>query len=117
MTGCDKKIQSRSYYEQPGMGRESTLWLVEQGIKIIGIDAYGFDRSFADMKGDFERTRDGPSVWPAHFAGITREYCQIEKLANLDQIPRAHGFRVSCFPIKVARGSAGFVRAVAMVEE
>lgn len=117
MTGCDKKILTRAYYEQPGMSYESTMWLLEQGIKVIGIDAYGFDRSFAVMKAEFERTGDGRNIWPAHFAGIQKEYCHIEKLANLDQIPRPHGFRVSCFPVKVARGSGGFVRAVAMVEE
>ena len=65
------------------MGRESTLWLVEQGIKVIGIDAFGFDRPFASMAEDFRRTGDGRYIWPAHFAGITRSYCQIEKLANL----------------------------------
>jgi kynurenine formamidase len=40
-TGCDRKVDSAEYFEQPGMGRESTLWLVEQGIRVIGIDAFG----------------------------------------------------------------------------
>lgn len=117
MTGCDKKINSPDYFDQPGMGRESTLWLVEQGVKIIGIDAYGFDRKFADMAEDFKRTGDGRVIWPAHFAGITREYCHIEKLANLDQIPKPYGFKVACFPVKIARASAGWCRAVAIVED
>lgn len=46
-----------------------------------------------------------------------KEYCQIEKLANLDQIPRPHGFYVSCLPVKIAGASAGWCRAVAMVPE
>jgi kynurenine formamidase len=29
-TGCDQRIQSREYFAQPGLGREGTLWLVEQ---------------------------------------------------------------------------------------
>ena len=51
----------------------------------------------------FAARGDGRYIWPAHFAGITREYCQIEKLANLDQIPRPHGFYVSCLPVKIER--------------
>jgi kynurenine formamidase len=115
-TGCDLKMGSAEYFEQPGMGRESTLWLVEQGIRVIGIDAWGFDRPFAAMAEDFRATGDGRHVWPAHFAGITRAYCQIEKLAHLEQIGRPHGFKVAAFPVKIRRGSAGFARVVAFVD-
>ena len=116
-TGCDLKMASAEYFEQPGMGRESTLWLVEQGIKVIGIDAFGFDRPFAAMAEDFDRTGDGRYIWPAHFAGITRSYCQIEKLAHLERIGRPHGFKVAAFPVKIAGASAGFARVVAFVED
>lgn len=116
-TGADKRIQTREYFAQPGLGREGTLWLVEQGVKVIGIDAYTLDRPFASMMADFKQTGDGRYIWPAHFAGITAEYCQIEKLANLDRLPRPTGFWVSCLPVKIARASAGWCRAVAMVPE
>jgi kynurenine formamidase len=116
-TGADKRIHSKDYFAQPGLGREGVLWLVEQGVKVIGIDAYTLDRPFASMVADFRRTGDGRSIWPAHFAGLTREYCQIEKLANLDQIPRPHGFWVSCLPVKIKDASAGWCRAVALVPQ
>jgi len=115
-TGADKRIGSAEYFAQPGLGHDSTLWLVEQGVKVIGIDAYTLDRPFAAMVEDFKRTGDGRFIWPAHFAGITREYCQIEKLANLDLLP-PHGFWVSCLPVKIARASAAWCRAVALVPE
>jgi len=115
-TGADKRIDTPEYFAQPGLGREGTLWLVEQGVRVIGIDAYTLDRPFAAMVADFQRSGDGRHIWPAHFAGITREYCQIEKLANLDQIPKPHGFYVSCLPVKIERASAGWCRAVAIVE-
>jgi len=67
------------------------------------------------MKADFEKTGDGRHIWPAHFAGITSEYCQIEKLANLDQLPAATGFFVSCLPVKIEKASAAWCRAVALV--
>jgi kynurenine formamidase len=116
-TGADKRLGSPDYFAQPGLGREGVLWLVEQGVKVIGIDAYTLDRPFADMVADYRRTGDGRFIWPAHFAGIEREYCQIEKLANLDQIPRPHGFHVSCLPVKIQGASAGWCRAVALVPQ
>jgi kynurenine formamidase len=114
-TGADKRLGSPNYFAQPGLGREGVLWLVERGVRVIGIDAYTLDRPFASMAADYRRTGDGRYIWPAHFAGITREYCQIEKLANLDQLPRPHGFYVSCLPVKIRRASAGWCRAVALV--
>lgn len=113
-TGADKRLGSPDYFAQPGLGREGVLWLVEQGVKVIGIDAYTLDRPFASMVADYRRSGDGRFIWPAHFAGLAREYCQIEKLANLDQLP-AHGFHVSCLPVKIAGASAGWCRAVALV--
>lgn len=116
-TGADTRIHSEDYFRQPGLGREGVLWLVEQGVRVIGIDAYTLDRPFPDMVADYRRTGDGRYIWPAHFAGITREYCQIEKLANLDRIPRPHGFYVSCLPVKIQGASAGWCRAVALVDD
>jgi len=113
-TGADKRLHSAEYFAQPGLGREGVLWLVEQGVKVIGIDAYTLDRPFANMVADYRRTGDGRHIWPAHFAGVTREYCQIEKLANLDLLP-PHGFHISCLPVKIKDASAAWCRAVAMV--
>ncbi|MEM9015868.1 MAG: cyclase family protein [Verrucomicrobiota bacterium] len=114
-TGADARINCKAYFQQPGLGREGTLWLLEQGIRVIGIDAYTLDRPFHAMKTEFRETGNGDAIWPAHFAGIEKEYCQIEKLANLDEIPIDHGFWVSCLPIKIDKASAAWCRAVAMV--
>jgi kynurenine formamidase len=116
-TGADRRLDTPAYFAQPGLGREGVLYLVEQGVKVIGIDAYTLDRPFAAMAADYRRTGDGRFIWPAHFAGLTREYCQIEKLANLDRVPRPHGFYVSCLPVKIKGASAGWCRAVALVPE
>jgi len=114
-TGADARLGSTDYFRQPGLGREGVFWLTDRGVKVIGIDAYTLDRPFANMVADYRRTGDGRSIWPAHFAGIEREYCQIEKLANLDKIPQPFGFFVSCFPVKIAKASAGWCRAVALI--
>jgi kynurenine formamidase len=55
-------------------------------------------------------------IWEGHKAGRIRPYYQIEKLANLAALP-PHGFMVSCFPVKIERASAGWIRAVAIVED
>ena len=56
-------------------------------------------------------------LWPAHFVGRDREDCQIEKLAHLGELPGATGYTVACFPVAVRRGSAGWTRAVAIVQD
>ena len=115
MNERDRDLGSTEYFEQPGMTRGSTFWLVEQGIKVIGVDMYGLDRKFEDMAREFQETGDGRVIWEAPFAGIEREYCQVEKLANLDKIPRPTGFKVACFPIKARGVSGGWCRPVAFV--
>jgi kynurenine formamidase len=41
----------------------------------------------------------------------------VEKLANLNQIPKLFGFKISLFPVKGRKASGAWWRAVAMVEE
>ncbi len=113
--GYDRGFGTPSYWsEYPGLNGDATRWIIEQGVKVIGTDAVGFDRDFASIKADFERTGDRSLLWEAHRVGIDLEYFQIEKLANLDKLPM-RGFTVACFPIKVTGASAGWVRAVAII--
>jgi kynurenine formamidase len=101
---------------QPGMGRESTLWLLDQGVKVCGIDAWSFDRPLAFMREDLKAGHP-EAFLPAHRVGREREYCHIEKLANLDRLPRPTGFTVSVFPIKISRASGAWCRAVAILHD
>ena len=39
----------------------------------------------------------------------------MEKLTNLD--PAVPGFTVFCFPVKIKKASAGWMRAVALVDD
>lgn len=99
-----------------GPGRKATLWMIDQGIRVMGTDAWSFDRPYKYWIADYKRTGDKSLIWEAHLAGIEKEYCHLEKLTNLDQLPPS-GFKVACFPIKVKKASAGFVRAVALFED
>jgi kynurenine formamidase len=116
MTGADKSWGKPEYRDKGcGMGRDATLWLIERGIRIMGIDAWGFDRPFINIAKDFSENHDASVIWEAHFAGIEREYCHIEKLANLELLP-PFGFKVACFPVRITGASAGWTRVVGIVE-
>ncbi|WP_254821039.1 cyclase family protein [Haloglomus halophilum] len=116
-TGADELWGSAEYLQQfPGMGAAATKHLVEQGVRVIGTDAYGFDKPFAEMGRRFADSGESEELWPAHFAGRDVEYCQIEKMANLDRLPRRTDVPVVCFPISIEGASAGWVRPVAMFE-
>jgi kynurenine formamidase len=117
-TGADKLWGKAEYFEAGcGMTRDSTIWLIEKGVRVMGIDAWGWDRPFWALREEFARTGDKSLLWAAHYAGIEKEYCHIEKLANLDQLPRPFGFKVACFPVKLTGGSAAWSRVVAILED
>lgn len=118
MTGAAKHLGKKDYFFiNPGMSADAVLWLLNQGVKIIGTDGFGLDRPLRSMVEDYMRTKDKTYLWPAHFAGRIKEYCHIEKMTNLDKIPKPYGFKVVCFPIKIKKASAGWVRPVAIIEE
>ena len=98
-----------------GMGREATLYLTERGVQVVGTDAWSWDAPFAHTARRYSRDRNAAIIWEGHKAGREMPYYQIEKLHNLEVLP-PFGFTVACFPVKIARGSAGWIRAVAMVD-
>ncbi len=115
-TGADKYWGKPEYLVKGcGMTRESTLYLLDRGIKVVGIDAWSWDRPLPFLAQEFTETGDPSVIWEAHFAGIEKGYCHMEKLTNLEKIGKSHGFKISCFPIKIKAASAGWVRAVAVV--
>ncbi len=98
-----------------GMGREATLYLLERGVRVTGTDAWSWDAPFIHTKEKYGATGDAGLIWEGHKAGREIGYCHLEKLHNLEALP-ATGFRVSCFPVKIRGASAGWTRAVAILE-
>ncbi len=104
------------YWESAcGFGREATLWMLEQGVRIVGTDSYSWDPAFKYVIERFNKSKDPAILWEGHKAGREIGYFQMEKLTNLDQLP-SHGFTISCFPIKIKDASAGWCRTVAILE-
>ncbi|MBS1677749.1 MAG: cyclase family protein [Actinobacteria bacterium] len=100
----------------PGLRREATEFLIDQGVRLIGIDAWGLDRPNHIMIEE-ARAGDRDQLLESHVLGREKAYSQIEKLANLDQLPVSTGFTVAAFPIKLERASGAWARVVAFVPE
>ncbi len=98
-----------------GMGREATLYLLERGVRVTGTDAWSWDAPFIHTKDKFEQSGDAGLIWEGHRAGMEIGYCHLEKLHNLEALP-PRGFQVACFPVKIKDASAGWTRAVAIVD-
>jgi kynurenine formamidase len=115
-TGVDKLWGTKEYFTHaPGMGRDAVEWLISKGIKVIGIDTYGFDKPFGIMLQEFWKTHNTNALWPCHFYGREKEYIQIERLTNLEQLPESD-FIVSCFPLRLSGADASWIRAVGIFD-
>lgn len=99
-----------------GVGREATLYLLERGVRMVGIDAFSWDAPFSYTSKKFAETRDAGLIWEGHKAGRDIGYYQMEKLTNLESLP-AHGFKVACFPIKIEGASAAWTRVVGILDD
>ena len=99
-----------------GFGRDATLHLVNQGVRVVGTDGWSWDAPFSFTARRFAETGDASLIWEGHKAGREKGYCQIEKLHNLEALPST-GFTISCFPVKVRAASAGWTRAVAILPD
>lgn len=114
-TGCDQ------YYGQPdymahgcGVTAEATHWLYENGVRVMGIDAWGWDRPLHLQAKDALEQQQSGIFWEAHQADLP--YSQIERLTNLDALP-ASDFTIACFPLKIKGASAAPARVVALLPE
>ena len=63
-TGADKFWGTQEYLVKgPGMDRESTLFLLEKGVKVVGIDAWSWDRPLPFLAKEFQETGDPKVLW------------------------------------------------------
>lgn len=113
-TGCDRYLGLLEYMAHgPGVTAEATRWLYDRGVRVMGIDAWGWDRPLWIQAEEAKRKGEKGIFWEAHQMDLA--YSQIERLANLDRLP-PHGFTVACFPLKLVGGSAGPARVVAILD-
>ena len=116
-TGRDQYMGTRDFFRKgTGMSAEATRWLIDQGIKVMGIDQWGWDLPLPYLIRKAKETNNSELFWEAHLVGRDREYCHMEQLANLDALPLS-GFKVAVFPLRIVGASAAPARVVAMIDE
>jgi kynurenine formamidase len=98
-----------------GMGYEATMYLLERGVRLTGTDAWSWDAPFSHTARKYAEHPDPSLIWEGHKAGRHIGYCHLEKLHNLEALPD-HGFTIACFPMKIRGASAGWTRAVAILD-
>ena len=116
-TGRDKYNGTKDFHKKgTGMSAEATNWLIDQGVKVMGIDSWGWDLPLPYMIEKAKDTKDPNLFWEAHLVGQHKEYCHMEQLVNLDALP-IQGFKVAVFPLKIVGASAAPARVVAMLDQ
>src|SRR5262249_3218189 len=113
-TGRDEFYGRPDYMARgPGVTAEATHLLYGHGVRVMGIDAGGWDRPLGRQAEEAKREGKPGIFWAAHQAGLA--YSQIERLVNLAALP-ATGFTVSCFPLPITGASAAPARVVALLD-
>lgn len=101
---CDKYFGKPEYLtRQPGLNEESSIWLFEQGVKLLGIDAVSTDTP-AD------------NSYPNHRMSAKYKITHIENLANLDKV-NGKRFTFIGLPLKITGGSGAPLRAAALLND
>ncbi|MGI8694477.1 MAG: cyclase family protein [Geodermatophilaceae bacterium] len=117
-TGADELVGTPAYFTNfVGLDGSAINLLLDLGVRVVGTDAFSLDAPFPHIIENYLRTQDPDILWPAHMIGRTREYCQLERLANLAALPRPHSFTVSCLPVKITGAGAGWSRVVVLLDE
>jgi kynurenine formamidase len=114
-TGRDAFYDEPDYMARgPGVSAEATRWLYDRGVRVMGIDAWGWDRPLQLQAEEALASGRTGVFWAAHQADLA--YSQIERLANLGELPPT-GFTVTCFPLRLVGGSAAPARVVGIVPD
>ena len=86
----------------PGLHPDAAAWLVrERQVKAVGIDTASIDHGQS-------------TKFETHVALLSQNVPVFENLANLHDLP-VHGFDVIALPMKIAKGTGGPLRIIAVV--
>jgi kynurenine formamidase len=115
-SGASKQWNTPNYTtSHKSVSIDAISWLVEKGVKIIATDGHTIDLPFKEMLNNYSKTKESKYLWPGHFIGRNVEYLHIENTNNIDKLlDNPFGYIISCLPIKIKNGSAGWVRMIAI---
>ena len=117
-TGRDSLMGKKEYMSSgTGMSAEATEWLIDHGVKVMGIDQWGWDLPLAKQAKRIKQKISSPeSYWEGHRVGSRKEYCHLEQVVGLHQLP-LQGFKVMAMPLPLQGCSASPVRLIAIIGE
>jgi len=115
-TDRDRFMGTPDFFKKgTGMSAAATRWLIDQGVKVMGIDQWGWDLPLTWQIREAKRTNDRSLFWQGHLVGREHEYLHMEQLTNLKALPPS-GFKVAVFPLRIEGASAAPARVVAIME-
>ena len=106
----------RFHESAAGMIGGALNYLFRLGVKVMATDSATIDMPITIMTDRFVKG-DKAAYFPIHRAGRLTEWTHAEKLTNLGSLPKPSGFKVMFFPVKIARGTGAWIRAVAIEDE
>ena len=116
-TDGDRLMGKKGYMTHgTGVSGEATEWLIDQGVKLMGIDQWGWDRPLAKTAKLVRGGADRETFWEGHRVGHSKEYCHIEQIVGLHQLPK-DGFTVMALPLPLVGCSASPIRLIAIIED
>lgn len=105
-TGWCKKYETEEYHEQPYLTEDAAKWLVDRGVRMVGIDAITLDAYGAKRPPGF--------TFPVHRLLLKNEIFVVENLGNLDKVAGKRVFIVAA-PIKIKGADGAPARIIARV--
>src|ERR1039457_7525967 len=96
-TGGDKLLGTDDYVNKyVGCTPDAVEYLLDCGIKMLGIDTIGLDRPCFLMFKEFLTTKDKSKIWPCHFLGRRRDFITLNGLVIRGQFQSLMGLQ---FPV------------------
>ncbi len=96
-----------AYYQtQPFISEEAAQWLIDRGVRLLGMDTAQADSP--------DNGRTGPKDSPVHKIMLRQGCYFLEYLTNLKQIP-APNFELIVAPLRLKEGDGATARALAVV--
>ncbi len=103
-------------YRQPGLVQDAAQWLVDRGVKAVGIDTFAIRHPELSPTMTLEDRKAGKPrpVEPVHDILLSNQVVIVEQLTNLDKIA-GQRVQVSFFPLNLVGFDGSPVRAVAFL--
>lgn len=104
-TGWDQMFSTPGYHTHPYLADEAAAWLVERGVRMVGVDFFSADLPVPLRPADF--------AWPVHHRLLGAGVLIAENLANLAPIA-GRRLTIGAFPLKIRGGDGAPARIFAI---